>query len=245
LLPRLFFSTYTQQNNILLWKRGYSPALKLTYNNLCTEWVCNWHTTIKELCPNFIYKPGKEQILADFLSWHPQLEEAELDKYMLNEEPRLDDWNNKAEAVFIHIFYYPIDSKLSQRRFCVEHQGRFRVKHRGRGGTPKMEGSKNNQQPARMELWGRDWGTGAPRTELRKFHAEHRGQGGIPKREGSNNQQPAREELRPGLRNRSTEEGTEEVSCGALRPRNGKSFVRSTKAKEERARWRDTTTNNQ
>jgi hypothetical protein len=33
-----------------------------------------------KISPNLIYKPGKDQIVADFLLWHAQLKEAELNK---------------------------------------------------------------------------------------------------------------------------------------------------------------------
>jgi hypothetical protein len=54
----------------------------LTFKNLQSERVCNWRTSIKEFSPNFIYKPGKEQIVANFLSRHPKLEEAAINELM-------------------------------------------------------------------------------------------------------------------------------------------------------------------
>jgi hypothetical protein len=33
---------------------------------------------MEEFCPGFIYKPGKEQIVANFSSQHPKLEEVEI-----------------------------------------------------------------------------------------------------------------------------------------------------------------------
>jgi hypothetical protein len=61
-----------------------------------------------QYCPNYIHKPGKEQIDAAFLSQHPQLEEAELNKLM-SYEPLLNNWNNQVKAVFDWHLNYSID----------------------------------------------------------------------------------------------------------------------------------------
>jgi hypothetical protein len=67
---------------------------------------------IIQYCPNFIYKPSKEQIDAAFLSQHPQLEEAELNTLMSYYELLLlNNWNNQVnEDSFDWYLSYPIDA---------------------------------------------------------------------------------------------------------------------------------------
>jgi hypothetical protein len=59
----------------------------LTYKKLCTERDSNWCNMIKAFCPNFIYKPGKEKIVADCLSQHPQFKEAAINKHLFYNHP--------------------------------------------------------------------------------------------------------------------------------------------------------------
>jgi hypothetical protein len=88
--------------------RIHTDHKNLTFKTLRSERVRNWRTSIEEFSPDFIYKPGKEQIVADFLSRHPKLEEAEIDERMFY-EPLLNDWKNRAESVFDSFLNYPID----------------------------------------------------------------------------------------------------------------------------------------
>jgi hypothetical protein len=81
----------------------------LTYKNLCTEGDSNWCKMINTFCPNLIYKWGKEQIVADCLSQHPQFKEAAIHKDLFYKPP-LNAWNKWAEAIFDSFFYYSNDA---------------------------------------------------------------------------------------------------------------------------------------
>jgi hypothetical protein len=69
----------------------------------------NWRTTMNIFYPDFIYKPGKEQIITGFLSQHPKLKEAGIDKLMVH-TPLLNNWNNWAASVFDSFLNYPFDA---------------------------------------------------------------------------------------------------------------------------------------